>query len=384
MADDCTEYYVKSSLLTKDQVYVLAADKSDSKDQQVIRFQVDIDHLFGVCKDEVGFFYFEAVAVDGYTQEGVKVPIQFVIMRKGGLSVMHGFGSSVTMTSNGSLTLYSSAVQYTAPFTMTDFALLNVMRFSASDTWHAFQEFEKHFNPALLESDFSYGGIRYTARNNELCMLVGGRIPQAPTITHHNSKYGDFVQSLKGFLLSAKNNTIGALNVASEKAYCELRDTSSAEFMALEPVGVSTTFPPELRYQVKTDEFVVIMLTKELLLSAYELYGTLFNMSRALQVPDRMVCKNDTYVAVVCPGRYKLATITIHHTIRVLHFSDTVQGMVSGFAQDMQFQDTAAVDYQHTVPMDVLVKRYEFEFPTAEESTEITTAQWAARSGVSL
>lgn len=50
----------------------------------------------------------------------------------------------------------------------------------------------------------------------------------------------------------------------------------------------------------------------------------------------------------------------------------------------MRFQDTAAADYQHTVPTDILVKRYEFEFPTAEESTEITTAQWAARSGVSF
>lgn len=295
MGDDCADYYVKSSLLTKDQVYVLATDKSEPKDQQAIRFQVDIDHLFGVCKDEVGFFYFEDVAVDGYTQEGVKVPIQFVIMRKSGLSVMHGFGSSVTPTTNGSLTLYSSVVPYVAPFTMTDFTLLNVMRFSASDTWHAFREFEKCFDPALLESDFSYGGTRYTAKNNELCMLVGGSIPQSRNITHHNSKYRDFVESLKGFLLSAKNNTIGALNVASEKAYYKLQDTSSTEFMTLDPVGVSITFPPELRYQVKTDELVVIMLTKELLLSAYELYGTLFSMSRALQVPDRMVRKNIAY-----------------------------------------------------------------------------------------
>ena len=143
-------------------------------------------------------------------------------------------------------------------------------------------------------------------------------------------------------------------------------------------------FPPELRYRVKNEEHVVIMLTKELLMNAYKLYGTMFSMSQALQVPDRMSGTNDTYVGVVSPGRYKLATITMHHTIRALHFSGTVQGMISGFSQDMKTQDAAADDYQHTVPTSVLIKRYEFDFPTAEKSTEITTTQWAARSAVIL
>lgn len=389
MGDDCGDYYVKSSLLTKDQTYVLASDEpnevGDNRDQQAIRFRVDIEHLFGVCKDEVGFFYFEDIVLDGYTQKGIKVPTQFVVIRKRGLSVMHGPGSSIVPTTSSPLKLYSSGVPYTGPFTMTDFSLLNVMRFSASDTWHAFREFEKYFDLRFLESDFSYGGTRYTNKNGEICMLVGGRVPQAPNVTNQDSKYRDFVQSMKVFLMSAKANTIGALDVASEKAYYELRKKSSAEFMALEPTGVSTTFPPELRYRVKNDEFVVIMLTKELLMSAYELYGTMFSMSRTLQVPNRPDHdRNDTYVAVVCPGRYKLATITMHHTIRVLHFSDTIQGMISGFTQDMKTQDAAADDYQHTVPVSVLIKRYVFDFPTAEESTEITTTQWAARSAVIL